>query len=275
MVSEQAIYSHGHHESVVKSHARRTAQNSAAFLIPHIKSTDLILDVGCGPGTITVDFAKIASQGKVTGLDASSDVIEQAKQLATSRGLQNIAFEATDANTLPFPDASFDIVFCHQVLQHVKQPVAILKEMKRVTKPGGIVAAREADYKAFAWYPETEGLSKWGDLYQKVALTNGGQPNAGRHMHVWAKQAGFKLEDLTLSWDAWTYYGDEAAWWGNSWAERTINSDFAKTAMAAGLATQANLREIHEAYKEWAKHEDAFFSISSGEMLCRVPGSQP
>ena len=163
MAKEQAIYSHGHHGSVVKSHARRTAQNSMAFLIPHLLPDHHVLDVGCGPGTITADVAHLVPQGRVIGGDAVESVVSQARELAESRGLSNLSFQTLDGNALPFEDASFDIAFCHQVLQHVKDPVGLLREMRRVVKPGGgIVAARDADFGAFAWYPESALLDRFG-----------------------------------------------------------------------------------------------------------------
>lgn len=180
---EQATYTFGHHASVINSHARRTAQDSAAFLIPHLKPHYSILDVGCGPGSITADFAELVPQGKVTGVDFVESVLENARAHAEGRGITNIVYEAVDANALPYPDASFDVVFCHQVLQHVNDPVGILKEMKRVAKPGGIVAAREADYKSFAWYPEPEVMDRWLALYRKTARACGGEPDAGRYVH--------------------------------------------------------------------------------------------
>lgn len=180
---EKATYTHGHHSSVVNSHARRTAQDSAAFLLPHLKPHHTILDIGCGPGTITADLAELVPEGKVTGVDAVEAVLERARAHVAGRsGITNCTFEVADANALPYPDDSFDVVFCHQVLQHVQNPVGILKEMQRVAKPGGIVAAREADYKSFAWFPEPQGLDEWLDAYRKTARLCGGQPDAGRYV---------------------------------------------------------------------------------------------
>ena len=104
MGKEQATYSHGHHKSVVDDHARRTAQDSASFLLPHIKPNHSILDVGCGPGTITADLAALVPQGKVVGGDAVESVLKQASEYAASRGLTNVTFEKIDANDLQFPD---------------------------------------------------------------------------------------------------------------------------------------------------------------------------
>lgn len=269
MGKEQAVYSHGHHQSVVQDHARRTAQDSAAFLLPHIQPNHTILDVGCGPGTITADLAVLVPQGKVVGGDAVESVLAQAAEYASSRGLTNMTFEKIDANELPFPDNSFDIVFCHQVLQHVKDPVGILREMRRVAKPGGIVAAREADYKAFAWYPEWPEIARWAELYYRVAKTNGGEPNAGRRCHVWARQAGFKPEEIDATWDSWRYSGERVRQFSLSWAGRILQSGLKGTALREGFSTEEEIQHLSDAWKKWGEEEDALIAIPHGEILCR------
>lgn len=270
MPSEQATYSHGHHESVVKTHAKRTVENSAAFLIPHIQPHHRVLDVGCGPGSITTGLARLASKGQVIGCDAVQEVLVQAESLAKDQGLSNISFQKVDANALPFEDAAFDITFCHQVLQHVGDPVGMLKEMRRVTKPGGIVAAREADYKGFVWYPELEGLDRWYDLYQKVAKANGAEPNAGRYLPQWAREAGFDAKAVTFSWDAWQYQQDEAKAFGGAWIDRARYSGFATTAKKHELASGDEIEEISKAWAQFASEENLFIIIPNGEILCRV-----
>lgn len=271
MAKEQAVYSHGHDKSVVQDHARRTAQDSAAFLLPHIKPTDTILDVGCGPGTITADLAALVPQGKVIGGDAVESVLGQAGDFASSRGLTNVTFLPIDANDLPFPDNTFDIVYCHQVLQHVKDPVGILREMRRVAKPGGIVAAREADYKAFAWYPEPPEIARWAELYQQVARTNGGEPNAGRYCHVWARKAGFAPDEITTTWDTWRYAGERVRYFSLSWTGRILQPGFKETAVREGFATDDEIKRISEAWRDWGTQDDAFIAIPHGEILCRKP----
>ncbi|KAK8019982.1 hypothetical protein PG990_005120 [Apiospora arundinis] len=269
MSKEQATYSHGHHQSVVSNHARRTVQDSAAFLAPHIKPTDHILDVGCGPGSITADFADLVPEGRVVGVDAVASVLEQARSHAGGR--TNVDFAAVDANALPYPDAAFDVVYCHQVLQHVRDPVGILREMRRVAKPGAVVAAREADYRAFAWHPTNAGLDRWGELYQAQALASGGEPNAGRFLHAWARQAGFEAEHLETSVTSWCYTGERAKQWGHMWAERAVKSGFANVVKDKGLGTEEELQAVSQAWADWAAKDDLFFSVPSTEILYRVP----
>lgn len=266
---EKAAYTHGHHSSVVNHHARRGAADSAAFLIPHIKPNSKILDVGCGPGSISVDFAALVPEGHITGVDFVASVIDQAKQHAASKGVSNIDFQHQDANALPFPDNSFDIVTCHQVLQHVGSPVDILSEMRRVAKPGGIVAARESDYAAFAWYPELPLIARWQSLYIAVARANGGEPNAGRYMHVWAREAGFKPEDVEVSWDCWRYVGEQAEHFAGSNTGRVLQPGFMGTAVREGLATEEEVKQISKAWNEWGGQADACIVIPCGQILCR------
>ncbi|EXJ91131.1 hypothetical protein A1O1_04240 [Capronia coronata CBS 617.96] len=267
MPKEQAVYSHGH-GAATQDHARRTAADSAAFLLPHIKPSATILDVGCGPGTITADLAALVPQGKVIGGDAATEILSQAADFASSRGLTNITFEKIDANDLPYPDNTFDIVYCHQVLQHVKDPVGILREMRRVAAPGGIVAAREADYKSFAWYPEPPELARWADLYQQVARANGGEPNAGRYCHVWARRAGFAADDIEATWDTWRYAGERVRHFSLSWTGRILGPGFTGTAVREGFATEEEIQKISQAWKDWGVQEDAFFAFAHGEILC-------
>ncbi len=191
MPQESAVYTHGHHESVLRSHTWRTAANSAAYLLDSLLPHMQILDIGCGPGTITADLAALVPDGQVTGLEHAPAVLEQARATADARGVDNVRFAVGDVHALDYPDNSFCVTHAHQVLQHVGDPVQALREMRRVTKPGGIVAVRDADYSAMTWYPEVEGMADWQQLYLRVARANGGEPDAGRRLHAWARQAGF------------------------------------------------------------------------------------
>lgn len=267
-MSETATYTHGHHASVLRSHGQRTALNSAKFLLPHLKPHMKILDIGCGPGTITADLATYVPDGHITGLDMVGDVLPAAQQLAASRNITNIDFVTGDANALAYEDGSFDVVFCHQVLQHVRDPVAVLKEMKRVCRQDGIVAAREADYAAFMWYPELPALRKWQVLYDQVARKNGGEPNAGRHLYMWARRTGFSEVENTVS--SWCFAKpEEVKWWSETWQDRVVKSAFAKGAVENGLATTQELEEISQVWRQWREEEAAWFSIPSAEIVCR------
>ncbi|KZP34135.1 UbiE family methyltransferase [Athelia psychrophila] len=268
---ETAVYTHGHHESVLRSHTWRTAANSAAYLIPHLQPHMSILDVGCGPGTITADLAALVPQGRVTGLEHAPAVLAQARSCAAARQLTNVDFVVGDVHALAFPDGAFDVVHAHQVLQHVGSPVQALREMRRVTKPGGIVAVRDADYAAMAWHPAVAGMEAWQRMYLAVARGNGGEPNAGRMLHAWAHEAGFEWAGVAAGAGTWCYQtpGDRA-WWSGLWADRILASAFKDGALAGGHATQEELEKASLAWRDWGAKEDGWFVVLHGELICRV-----
>ncbi|BFV57502.1 methyltransferase domain-containing protein [Kitasatospora sp. CMC57] len=268
MNDRQAVYTHGHQDSVLRSHRSRTAANSAAYLLPELRAGQALLDVGCGPGTITVDLAELVGPtGRVVAVDRSAEVLAQAAGYAAGRGIGNVTFECADAYRLPYADGEFDVVHAHQVLQHVAEPVAVLRELRRVTAPGGVVAFRDADYAAMAWYPELPELADWMALYQRVARANGGEPNAGRRLAAWARAAGFDAVECSSS--TWTYAtAEQRAWWGESWADRVVGSDFAHGASA--FVGAGELAGIAAGWRRWAADPDGWFAVLSGEVLARV-----
>ncbi|MFD9023581.1 class I SAM-dependent methyltransferase [Streptomyces parvulus] len=265
---ETAVYTHGHHESVLRSHTWRTAANSAAYLLGSLRPHMKLLDVGCGPGTITADLAELVPDGHVTGLDRAPEIVERARATAAERGLGNTDFAVGDVHALDYPDDTFCVVHAHQVLQHVGDPVGALREMRRVVRPGGIVAARDSDYGAMTWYPASPGMDDWLDLYRRVARANGGEPDAGRRLKAWALRAGFT--DVTATSATWTFATeDERAWWSGLWADRTLASAYADRAKEGGHATAGQLAAVSAAWREWGGRPEGWFGVLHGEVLCR------
>jgi len=262
-------YTHGHAESVLRSHRTRTAENSAAYLLPELRPGLSLLDIGSGPGTITADLAVRVAPGRVTALETSEAVLQHARDEVARRGVSTVDFAVGDVLALDFPAASFDVVHAHQVLQHVTDPVAALREMIRVCRPGGVVAARDGDYGGFVWYPRNPGLDRWNELYHQAARANGGEPDAGRYLLAWAHAAGG--HDVRASSSTWCY-SDPAgrADWGGTWAERIVSSDIAAQLLNSGMATAAELRHIAAAWRDWAAEPDGWFSVLHGEILILV-----
>ncbi|MEV4777377.1 class I SAM-dependent methyltransferase [Microbacterium sp. LWH12-1.2] len=262
-----ASYTHGHHESVLRSHNTRNIANSAEYLRPHLGASTRLLDVGAGPGTITMDFASVVDRVTATEIDEAA--LSLSRELAASRGVTNVDFSVEDVHALSFADDSFDVVHAHQVLQHVADPVQALREMRRVTVPGGIVAARDADYAGFIWFPLLPELDRWLELYRAAARANGGEPDAGRQLLSWAGQAGFT--DVRATASTWCYATPaERAWWGGMWADRILESALARQLVREDRATTTDLQAISDAWKRWADAEDGWYLVPHGEILCRV-----
>ena len=192
-------------------HELRTAENSAAYVLAKLQSMKesnphlTLLDVGAGSGTISATFAKAIPDGHVTAVDVNPKILPRARAVAEMAGLKNIDFQQGDVYKLPFADGTFDIAFCHQMLTHLKAPWDALREMLRVTKPGGIVAAREGDYETECIWPESPGLSKFHKFTAETMSATGGTPTAGRQLLSWALKAGVERDQITLSYSPWSY----------------------------------------------------------------------
>lgn len=269
MDERKAIYTHGHHESVLRGHRQRTVENSAGYLLPYLRPGSSVLDIGCGPGTITVDLAARVAPGSVTAVEPTDSALDLARAEAQRRSVSNISFVTSDVHSLDLPDDTFDVVHAHQVLQHVADPVQALREMKRVCAPGGVVAARDADYAGFIWFPRIPALDRWLELYDRAARANGGEPDAGRRLLSWARAAGF--DDIAPAGSMWCYATEEARqWWGGMWADRILESDLSRQLLDSGMATYGDLEEISAAWQSWAAAPDGWLAIPNGEILCRV-----
>jgi SAM-dependent methyltransferase len=265
----QAVYTHGHHESVLRAHRRRTAENSAGYLLPHLRPGMSVLDVGCGPGTITVDLAARVAPGRVAAVEMTDEALDLARAEAQARDQSNIEFVMSDVHALDFPDNTFDVVHAHQVLQHVADPVQALRELRRVCVPSGIVAVRDADYSGFMWFPQLPTLDRWRELYDAAARANGGEPDAGRRLLSWAQEAGF--DDITPMGSMWCFATPEARdWWGRMWADRIVESALARQLVDTGMATAGELDEIAAAWLDWSAARNGWLAIPHGEILCRA-----
>ena len=261
-------YTHGHHESVLRSHRRRDVGNSAGYLAAHLTSGASLLDVGCGPGTLTVDLARHVAPGRVVGIDRSDSIVE----LATADrpgDVANLEFRVGNVYALDFDDGTFDIVHAHQVLQHLDDPVAALREMGRVCRQGGVVAARDADYEAMTWHPHDDRLEQWLATYRAVVAANGGQPDAGRYLLAWAHEAGFAQVEPSAS--VWCFATSrDRTWWGGLWSDRIVESAFADYAIESGRATRSDLDAMSAGWSSWAANRDGWFAVVHGEIICPV-----
>lgn len=277
MAQEPTVYSHGHHESVLRSHQWRTAENSAAYLLDRLRPGLTLLDVGSGPGTLTCDLAERVQPGRVLGVDPSADVTTQATdELARRVGAGRLSEGQVTFRTDNFMSDAvaaagpFDVVHAHQVLQHLADPVEALRHMAALARPeGGVLAARDADYGNMRWSPKSPELDRWRVVIREVTRRNGGDADAGRRMDDWAAAAG--LANATVTHSTWTFdTPEDRAWWGGLWAERCRSSSLNEHAQRYGLASAAELEALAAGWQAWAEQPDAWFTVPHGEILCLV-----
>lgn len=268
-------YAHGHSAATVAGHASRTAQFCAAHLLPHLRAGASLLDVGCGPGSITATFLPYVSPGgRVVGIDSSAEVIATAQSQfgsspspASAGGTKAIEFLVGDLFKLPFEDETFDFVHAHQVIVHLPldKVAPALREMKRVCKrDGGLVTIRDAqvDKGGLQAFPADPLLAMTMDLFVKrVYMRSGVTPDSvGRFLKIARDEVGFKETKRQFSLDV--FEGKELReMWGNQWSSRTDEEGFKSFVLESGLAGEEEVAEIPKAWKRWRDTEDAWCTL--------------
>ena len=264
-------YLHGHGKSVVAAHAARTAGDAAAFILPQMRSPMRVLDVGCGPGTISVGLAEaVAPAGSVLGVDVSDALRPEWDKRMAECETGNLEFRIADIFGSDLPSEHFDVVYMHQVLQHLPNPVDALGAAVSHARDGALVGVREVDWGTFATYPESDGMREFRRIYDAVAIGNGGNPHAGRHLLRWFNEVG-GLADVRVTTSTWTFF-DAAGkeWWANQWSERVVESNIARGALDMGIATMDELQAVASAWQRWKQEPDAVSAFTHFEALATV-----
>ncbi len=249
------------------AHARRTAERDAAFLLPHLRRLRdaspgglRLLDAGCGPGSITIGLAGVVAPGAAVGIDASPHAVAEARAAAAARGCANVTFELADIYALPFPDDAFDAVFSHAVMQHLAEPVRALRELRRVLRPGGVVAVADADHDGSIMAPEDARIDTSQELLRRLREHGGGgDPRVGKRLRSLLHDAGFARCEATAS-AAFEGAETSARMTGEFWANYLASPELVEHAVALGLATSAELTAMASAWREWGAHPGAFWA---------------
>jgi ubiquinone/menaquinone biosynthesis C-methylase UbiE len=245
--------------------ALRTAAKEGAFFLPYLRPGMRLLDLGCGPGSITLGLAEAVAPGEVVGVDLQPSQVAQAQALSAARGVKNVRFEVADVYRLPFPDGSFDAVFAHVVLMHLSEPVRALVEMRRVLRPGGFAGVRDTDWGGRIHSPMTPLLKQWYDLMIQVRHRNGGDPFVGRRHRELLLEAGFARSQASVS--VWSVGTPEETRRRAAFLKATVQG-LAPTALAEGWIDQVTVEAVEAEFDLWAERPDAFYV----ETFCEAIG---
>jgi SAM-dependent methyltransferase len=245
-------YTPGYSANAVNFMARRSATTHASFLLPHLKPGMSLLDIGCGPGTISIGLAQAVAPGKVIALDASSNQIEAGRRRAAEAQISNLQFQDGSVYSLPFPAEEFDVVFAHAVFEHLKEPDSALREIRRVLKPAGRIALRSPDWGGFIIAPETSGLARAIKRYNELQTANGGDVQVGRKFPGLLRNSGFTAKKFSASYECYT-------------SPPLIGDYLARQLQTAGANVES------EDLRSWSQHPDAVFAQS----WCEILGVRP
>ena len=263
-------YTMGFSEEILQSMRRYTAEANAAYLLPQLRPGLRILDFGCGPGTISIGLAKAVVPGELHGLDMEESQIELARAVAEAGGQNNATFHVGDVADLPFEDGFFDVAHCHNVLMHVPDTSAVLAEVKRVLKPGGIIGCREMISASSFTHPDFGVIRKAWDMFEDLLAADDGHPQMGKEMKNHIVNAGFANLRMTASFDIYSTPADVAFIHGlaGMWF---LSPEITEAAIKYGAATEELCDAIRVAYHKWKDHPGALCGVAFGEAVASKP----
>ena len=269
-ISATPDYTMGFSEELLQSLRRQTAEASAAHLLPHLRPGHRVLDFGCGPGTISVGLAKAVAPGELHGIDMEESQIELARSVVEAGGRDNATFHVGDVTALPFEDGFFDVAHCRNVLMHVPDTAAVLAEVKRVLKPGGIIGCREMICESSFTHPDFEVMGKSWDMFQDLVAADDGHPQMGKELKAHILNAGFANVRLTASFDVYNAPEDVLFLFGFA-SKWLLSPEIVEAAIKYGAATEDLRKAISVAYDRWKEHPGALCGVAFGEAVANKP----
>ena len=156
------------------------------------------VDLGCGGGQVTLEMARlVASGGSVTGVDMDEVKLGLARKAAMDRGVGNVEFLAGNVSNWDEPDA-YDVVYSRFLLQHLSEPVELLRRMWAAARTGGRVIVEDADFDGWCCHPPNEGFDFFVRAYAEVIRRRGGDHATGRKLYQYFLQAGIPAPQVAL-----------------------------------------------------------------------------
>jgi SAM-dependent methyltransferase len=261
----------GYDAAVVDKLSQRRATREGSFLLPHVRPGQSLLDVGCGPGSITLDFARLLSPGLVTGIDLDAGQVAAAEAEAQRSAVRNARFVAADVGALPFADGSFDVVFCHTVFMHLSNPEAAMRELFRVCKPGGLIGVREGlgSFDHLGSVPGDGRPRTFSEFMRELTHLGGGRPHIGVELKGLLHTAGFR--DIKPGTYDEIYHEPADLLLLQGWFQSMLEGTLGERAVAGGLITPAGLVELLRAMRHWAADPAAISVVSWIEYVAWRP----
>jgi ubiquinone/menaquinone biosynthesis C-methylase UbiE len=250
MARSKETYTPGYSELTLQLMLKRTAARHAAFFTPFLHRGMRVLDCGCGPGTITLDLAKLVSPGQVFGIDLEPTQLRSAQDRSRQQEV-NARFGVASIYALPFSDGQFDAIFAHALFEHLREPVRALLEMKRVLKSSGLVGIRSPDWAGWLVYPPNPLIEQGFHLFKQTQIANGGNPYVGRALKGLLRESGFSKTSISGSYEIVDDPGSFVGW------------------LASCLESRGHteLRQNGKEVLTWSEHPDSLIAVSWFEGL--------
>ncbi len=258
------------HNNAIVDFQRKRGLESTRYFLPYLTKDMDLLDIGCGPGSITNILAQNAKS--VIGIDIDGETIRSAQAIAERENITNLRFMHASMLALPFEDNSFDAVTFHAVLYHLDQATldAALREAFRVLKPGGIIGTRDSDVGGDVIYPELPDIILSLNLWQRwYGHSSTDKPRFGRRQGQVLRAHGF--EPLWSGASFHNHSPDPETRRQSALDAKANMIGLSDDLVSNGLATQDEIQRAVAAWDEWSSEPDCVYLRCRCECVARKP----
>ena len=261
---------------------KRTVDNSFAPLARYLSAGVSVLDVGCGPGSITIDIAKRVDPGKVIGIDLEPATIAKAESLRIDLDVGNASFQTGDAYALEFADDTFDITCFHALMSYLCDPVLALNQQKRVTKPGGHVIGWFGSWSDQIIYPPCRAF----DRYLSACAQLADRSDPSRYFHSTSAREAFALfsqagfDDIRVEGSAGPF---DCVYFGSEFFEHTFegyrsilqwdgsHAKFHEKLLSIGALDETTVLSAQKEIEAWHDNPHAFLLNTPVVVAAQIP----
>jgi len=250
----------------------RTLANSPPALLARLAPGRSVLDVGCGPGTLTIEIARHVAPGAVVGMDVNPEMIAAAETASPPGAIPGLVFYRGDIQRSDW-DREFDIVNAARVLQWIPDAGAAVAAMARAARPGGAVVVLDFDHGKARW---TRPPAEWTRFYRAFLAWRAaaGLDNAiADHLAAMCSAAG--LRDVRTLPQIETVRAGEPDFYRAAGIWRLVIESRGRQMVAAGHLSEPDRRAALDAYTGWMQSPHAVQTLHQAAVVATVPAAQP
>src|SRR5262249_53020386 len=226
----------------------RTLHNSHPTLLPRLRPGLSVLDVGCGPGTLTAEIARRVAPGHVVGMDINAEMVGAAEAAHAPSRVPNLVFYTGDVRESAW-NAEFDLVNAARVVQWMPDPERALARMARAARPGGLVVVLDYDHTRAEWVDPPAAWTRFYRAFLDWREAGRLDNTIATRLPALCRQAGLDVIDVVPR--ITTVRADDAQFFRVAGLWRLVIDSRGRQIVAAGHLSEPERQAAFDPFTAW------------------------